>query len=167
MARWKLMVPHYLNTPGEEWEYTETDRKTGRPKRTKFPVPRYLDPRDPSCWTARWGMKDNEEGEIIVCHEGKGDANDIVFMGDPTPDMSPVDDEAREISAQWEPRWAFKPETQEGDYSQSLVDRFQSELAEVQTKPVEIPGLAELTGAIGELVKQNQKVLETSVERRV
>ena len=112
-------------------------------------------------------MKDNEEGEIIVCHEGKGDASDIVFMGDPTPDMSPVDDEAREISAQWEPRWAFKPETQEGDYSQSLVDRFQSELAEAQAKPVEIPGLAELTGAIGELVKQNQKVLETSVERRV
>ena len=81
--------------------------------------------------------------------------------------MSPVDDEAREISATFEHRWAFKPENAEGDYSQSLVDRFQSELAEVVTKPIEVPGLAELTGAIGELVKQNQKVLEASTERRV
>lgn len=167
MARWKLMVAHYLNTPGEEWEYTENDRKTGRPKRTKFPVPRYLDPKDPSCWTNRWGSKDNEEGEVIVCWDGKGDSNDVVFAGDPTPDMSPVDDEAREISATFEHRWAFKPENAEGDYSQSLVDRFQSELAEVVTKPIEVPGLAELTGAIGELVKQNQKVLEASTERRV
>ena len=49
MARWKLMTSHYLNTPGEEWEYTENDRNTGRPRRIKFPVPRLLDINDPSC----------------------------------------------------------------------------------------------------------------------
>lgn len=167
MARWKLMTAHYLNTPGEEWEYQETDRKTGRPKRTKFAVPRYLDPRDPTCWTERWGNKDNEEGEIIVCWEGQGNAHDIVFVGDPTPDMVPVDDEAREISATFEARWNFQPENADTDFSQSLVDKFQSELAEIQAKPVEVPGLAELTTAIGEMAKTNQKLLEASVERRV
>lgn len=165
MARWKLMTAHYLNTPGEEWEYTENDRTTGRPKRIKFPVPRYLDPRDPSCWTKRWGNKDNEDGEVIVCHEGTGETGDIIFDGDPTPDMVPVDDEARAISASFEKRWSYKPETDSGDYSQSLVDKFQIELAEAQPRPVEVPGLAELTGAIGKLVEQNAKVIESS--RRV
>ena len=57
MARWKLMTPHYLNVEGEEWEYQETNRTTGRPQRTKFPVPRLLDIRDPQCWTNQWGNK--------------------------------------------------------------------------------------------------------------
>ena len=164
MARWKLMTPHYLNSPGEEWEYTENDRTTGRPKRIKFAVPRYLDPRDPSAWTKRWGNKDNEDGEVIVCHEGKGETVDIVFLGDPTPDMVPVDDEAKVISAGFEKLWSYKPETDMGDYSQSLVDKFQVELAEAQTRPVEVPGLSDLTQAIGKLVDQNTKIIN---ERRV
>lgn len=159
MARWKLMAPHYLNVPGEEWEYTENDRTTGRPKRFKFAVPRHLDIRDPSCWTNRWGSKDNEDGEIIVCHEGKGDPKDIVFIGDPTPDMTPVDEEAAAISAQFESRWNFKPEGF-GDYSQSLVDKFQIELAEANARPVEVPGMSDLVSAINNLVQTNQKVLE-------
>lgn len=160
MARWKLMTAHYLNTPGEEWEYTEQDRTTGRPKRVKFAVPRLLDPRDPGSWTNRWGNKDNEDGEIIVCVEGKGEATDIVFYGNPTPDMVPMDDEARAISAKFEPLWQHKPENIAGEYSQSLVDRFNVEAAEAQARPVEIPGMSELTSAISELVKVNQKVLE-------
>lgn len=160
MARWKLMTPHYLNVPGEEWEYTENDRTTGRPKRVKFPVPRLLDTRDPGAWTNRWGNKDNEDGEIIVCWEGKGDSKDIVFIGDPTPDMMPMDDEAKAISATFETRWQQKPENVAGDFSQTLVDRFQVELAEAQAKPAEVPGMADLTSAITELVKVNQKVLE-------
>lgn len=158
MARWKLMTAHYLAVPNEEWEYTENDRTTGRPKRVKFPVPRLLDINDPVCWTNRWGNKDNEEGEIIVCWEGKGEKNDITFIGDPTPDMVPVDDEAKEISAKFEARWQNKPESY-GDYSQSLIDRFQVEMADIKAKPVEIPGLAELTKAIGDLVSQNQEAL--------
>lgn len=160
MARWKLMTSHYLNVPGEEWEYTENDRTTGRPRRMKYPVPRLLDVRDPTCWTNQWGTTGNEEGEIIVCHEGKGEARDIVFFGDPTPDMVPVDDEARAISASFEGRWQAQPDNMAGDYSQSLVDKFQMEVAELQAKPVEVPGLAELTQAIGALVKQNQSMVE-------
>jgi hypothetical protein len=160
MARWKLMTAHYLNTPGEEWEYTEQDRTTGRPKRVKFAVPRLLDPRDPACWNNRWGNKDNEDGEVIVCMPGKGESTDIIFLGDPTPDMVPIDDEAKAISESFAGLWQQKPENMAGDYSQSLVDRFQIELSEAQSKPVEVPGMADLTNAISELVKVNQKVLE-------
>ena len=155
MARWKLMAPHYLNVPNEEWEYTENDRKTGRPKRFKFPVPRLLDPKDPTCWTNRWGSKDNEDGEVIVC-QGEGESGDIPFAGDPTPDMVPVDDEARTITAKFETRWNSRPEDSAGDYSQSLIDRFQIQMAEVTAKPVEVPGLADLVGAIKDLVKTNE-----------
>lgn len=156
MARWKLMTAHYLNVPAEEWEYTENDRTTGRPKRLKFNVPRLLDPNDPSAWTNRWGNKDNEAGEIIVCHEGAGEERDVVFLGDPTPDMVPIDDEAKEISAAFEFRWNSRPEDDAGQYSQSLIDRFQVQMAEVSAKPVEVPGLADLVGAIKDLVKTNE-----------
>ncbi len=167
MARWKLMTAHYLSVPGEEWEYTENDRTTGRPKRMKFAVPRYLDIRDPSSWTHRWGNKDNEDGEIIVCWEGRGEAKDITFIGDPTPDMEPVDDEAREISEKFKVRWQMAPETGAGDYSQSLIDRFQVDMAELRARPPEIPGLSDLTAAIGKMVEQNAELLKASSGRRV
>jgi len=165
MARWKLATPHYLNTPGEEWEYTENDRTTGRPKRTKFPVPRFLDPRDPTSWNSRWGNKDNEDGEIIVCHEGRGEAKDIVFAGDPTPDMIPVDDEAREISAKFESRWEHRPEESAGEYSQSLIDKFQRDIIESQARPIEVPGLADLASAVAKIAEQNSKLIESTIRR--
>lgn len=168
MARWKLMTPHYLKVPGEKWEYTENDRTTGRPKRIQFEVPRLLDPRDSSNWTRRWGRADNEDGEIVVCHKGKGEESDIEFIGDPSPDMVPVDDEAKEISAKFEKRWDAKPENMAGDFSQSLVDRFQNEMAEIKAKPPEIPGMADLISAMKSMAESNQKVLETvTATRRV
>lgn len=160
MARWKLMTSHYLRVPDEKWEYQETDRTTGKPIRKQYNVPRLLDINDPGCWTNQWGNRDNAEGEIIVCHEGKGEPRDQVFYGSPTPDMVPLDDEAKEISASFEGLWKAKPENSAGDYSQSLVDRFQIEMAEIKSKPAEIPGLAELVGAINKLV-------ETTSVRRV
>jgi hypothetical protein len=159
MARWKLMAPHYLNTGDTEWEYNETSRSTGKQVRRRFPVPQYLNPQDPGDWTRRWGSKDNEEGEIVVCFPGKGEDSDLVFVGDPTPDMVPVDDEARALSASFEDRWRYKPETSEISYSQSLVDKFEEELADIKAKPAEVPGLAELTSAITQMVQSNQQLL--------
>lgn len=155
MARWKLMASHYLNVPNEVWEYAETDRTTGKPIRRQFQVPKLLDINDPQCWTNHWGNRDNAEGEIVVCHEGKGESRDQVFIGDPTPDMLPLDDEAKEISAKFETAWNVKPERMAGEYSQSLVDRFNIEMAEQIAKPREVPGLADLVGAIKELVTVN------------
>ncbi len=154
MARWKLMTAHYLNVAGEEWEYKEQDRKTKREVRRRIAVPKHLDPLDPTAWNNRWGQGDNEEGEVIVAHaDGAHEDRDHIFIGDPTPDMVPLDDEARALSASFAERWRYKPETSERSYSQSLVDQFQSEMAESRTKPVEIPGMSDLVAAIGALVK--------------
>jgi len=167
MARWKLIASHYLNVADEEWEYTEQSRGNGRTIRKKFKVPRHLDVNDPGCWTERWGPKGDEEGCINVCLEGKGNPGDITFFGDPTPEMLPLDEEAEAISASFESKWKYRPEEFKDGYSQSLVEKFQGELAAAQAKtaPVEIPGLADLTSMIGELVKQNQQVIESSSRR--
>jgi hypothetical protein len=151
MARWKLACPHYINTNGTEWEYNET--KNGKVVRKRFPVPRFLNTADPGDWTTKWGSKDDEDGEIIVCHDGKGEKSDIVFFGDPTPDMIPQDDEARAISKTFETRWSYKPESAEVNFSQSLVDKFEDALAATQSKAAEIPGMSDLVGALTSLTQ--------------
>lgn len=169
MARWKLMGPHYLNTTNrEEWEYSETDRKTGRPKRMKLPVPRLMDPREPSDWTTTWGRGDDREGEIIVCLAGRGEDTDIAILGDPTPDMIPMDDEARAITAGFADRWRYKPEGTDVSHSQSLVDAMQSQMAELQAKPqtVQVEGLDTLVSAMAEMMKANQALIASLAVRR-
>jgi len=165
MARWKLATAHYLNCPGTEWEYNEQSRSTGKPQRRRFQVPRLLDPREPGDWTNSWGPKDNSDGEVIVCYEGKGEPRDIVFEGDPTPDMIPVDDEARELSASFEDRWRYKPETAEVPFAQTLVDELQETMKEA--RPVEIPGLADLASAVAQMAQTNQEMLKAWTPRRI
>jgi hypothetical protein len=174
MARWKLAAPHYLNVDGTKWEYHEVSRSTGKAIRTQLPVPAYLDPRDPADFTHKWGhqaqpgIHSDVEGEIIVCQGHSDDARDVIFIGDPTPDMIPLDDEAKKISASFEPIWRYKPETEiPCTYSQSLVDKFQIAMAEVQTKPAQIEGLSELVAGIAAMVKSNQEVISKFGVRRV
>jgi hypothetical protein len=155
MARWKLMTSHYLHTVEKtEWEYKEVNRTNGREVRKQIPVPRYLDIRDPQDWTNRWGVRsaqDPGEGEIIVCLDGRGEPGDIAIHGDPTPDMVPMDDEAQAISDKFTNRWQYKPDG-EVNYSQSLVDKFESQMADVQSKPstVQVEGLSDLVAAMAE-----------------
>jgi hypothetical protein len=151
MARWKLACPHYINVPDVEWEYNEN--KNGKINRKRFPVPRYLNTADPGDWTVKWGGKDDEDGEIIVCLKDKGERGDITFLGDPTPDMIPVDDEARAISKTFEHRWSYRPETAETDFSQSLVDKFEIAMGEIAGKPAEVPGMTDLIGALTSLTQ--------------
>jgi hypothetical protein len=172
MARWKLVAPHYLNVEGVKWEYQEISRTTGKPSRIQIPVPTYLDPRDPADFTHRWGQQtrpdvhSDVEGEIIVSRGPSVDPKDIVFVGDPTPDMVPIDDEAKEISATFAETWRYKPETvSPGNYSQSLVDQFQIAMADVATKPARIEGLDALVVAITEMAKSNQELTKSFVRR--
>ena len=162
MARWKLLTCMYLNTAdGTEWEYREIDGATGREVRKRRRVPRYLDINDPGDWTNRFGdvgisrggSSPDGQGEIIVCWEGRGKPSDVVFLGDPTPDMSPVDDEAKEISASFADRWRYKPDTDDGSYTQSQISRIAAQ-AQDRIEKVEVEGLAELIAAIGTLVER-------------
>jgi hypothetical protein len=109
-----------------------------------------------------------EEGEIVVCWKDKGDPRDIVFFGDPTPDMEPLDDEAKEVSATFEEAWKRAPDDiQFDDYSQSLLYRIQAESAEAAAKPVQIEGLPELVAAMAAQQAQTQELLKSLVTRRL
>lgn len=167
MARWKLSTPHYLMlAEPAEWEYTENDRKTGKVKRKKFLIPSYLDPRDPGDWNYKWGANDDADGEIIVCR-GDPQDRDIEFVGDPTPDMIPIDDEAKAISASFEERWRYKPETENpGEYSQSLIDTMQAQIAESSSKPAQIEGMSELLAVMAKNAEQNGEIIRSLAPRR-
>jgi hypothetical protein len=143
MARWKLVVNHYLNVEGTKWEYTETDRVTGRPKRTQFNVPRYLDIQDPGDWTNRIG----DSGEIIVTNGGTHDPKDIVFTGEPTPDMEPVDDEAKKISKSLEDQWRRGADAMVSgkSYADEVADKLHAQMGEL-TKVAQSPPKVQIEG---------------------
>ena len=125
MARWRLTAPHYINVPGTEWEYKEIDQTTGRQGRKVFPVPRLLNPND--------GADCNYPGEIIVAYAGPlAQGRDIIFEGGPTPDMEPLDEEAKVITESLRPTWQHPIETLpvNGGYSASLIASFEKQMSE-------------------------------------
>jgi hypothetical protein len=145
MARWLLRESHYLNSPGVYWEQQQTDRESGRQKRVQYPVPIHLNPNDPSDWNYKSGQahvsqggKEFTDGAIIVCHEGKGEAKDIVFIGDPTPGMEPIDDEAKEISAKFATTWNYDVFALATDdtatYTNHVLNKAAALFGEAQTK---------------------------------
>lgn len=166
MARWKLMTGHYLNCGTTEWEYMELDQSTGEQVRKRFKVPRLLDPLDPKCWNYSWGPKDRVTGEIIVALEGKGQPKDYIIDCEPTPDMTPLDDEAKTISASLEKKWSYKPDSEGGSFADTMINQFHDKMADLQTKPVEIPGLSDLVKALTASVAQNQQLIESLIAQR-
>lgn len=145
MARWELANAHYLKVEEPcEWEHNETNLVTGKANRQRFPVPMYL-----------------EKG-TNVCH-GRGSRGDVTFIGDPTPDMIPLDDEAQTISDSFQQHWSFKPDSVGEEYSQSLI----KEMADKMTQPVQIEGIAELVTAVGAMTKQNQEIINGLAGRRL
>lgn len=162
MARWKLLQPHYLNIPGTTWEYRETDRTTGRPIRREFPVPTFLHPEDASYWNYKTSP---EEGYIAVATKPSDEfPKDLIFSGSPTPDMEPLDDEARAITDSLKSKWGDGPIEglpAQGGYSQSLLDNLQRQAAEAQTKPqpAAIEGMTELLSTMAAMIKQNTEIM--------
>lgn len=159
MARWKLAAAHYLNVPGTDWEYKEVDRSTGKNIRRTFAVPLVLNPNDLSdC-----NYKNGDEGEIIVCMPDKGEPRDIVFLGDPTPDMIPLDQEATDLSASFAGKWKHPIDSLPGNYSQSLLDGLQREMAMVQSNQTQAntgsAGVDKLVDAMSKMMEQNQQLL--------
>ena len=165
MARWRLQTAHYLNTdPATEYTYTEVSRETGRQHRQTVKVPRLLEPKDPAdC---------NYPDEIIVCDGNNPQRHDIIFVGPPTPDMEPLDDEAKKItksyidSGQWK-----KPE--EGEiYGENLVKEFIRQIDRLQPQPpsasggVDAKAFSELQAQVKALVEQNAKLHARLGERR-
>ena|SRR5215467_5027791 len=91
MARWLLEEDHYLHSPGTEWEHKEVDPVTNRQLRKIYKVPLYME----KGWT--------------VCDGNNCQKGDVIFEGPPGPRMSPLDDDAIAISAQYEKDWQEHP----------------------------------------------------------
>ena len=106
--RWRLIEPHYINVAcladgtKVEWEHKETARETGRTKRILYPVPALLDPKDPA------DQNYPQSGEIIVSRDVEGATHhrgDIIILGDPTPGMEPLNEEAQAITDALRHKW--------------------------------------------------------------
>ena len=156
MARWRLAAPHYLMVEGNVWEYKEVDRTTGRQKTTKFPVPTLLDPDQPTDWNYVYGR---DSGEIIVADHESDNTKDIVFRGEPTPDMVPLDDEAKAISASLAHKWKHPIESLTGTYADAMMKDLSEEMQAAREQGAKVEGMTELLTAMTAMMKQNQDIL--------
>jgi hypothetical protein len=167
------MTAHYLNVStyqGEpvEWEYVEQSMsaqvgvgmpKKGRTARRRFKVPLFLDPNDPGDY--------NYPGMIIVAWEDSAEGDDIVFEGNPTPDMEPFDGEAREISAKLAQHWEHPIESLPGNYGSSLIADFETQIDRLSRVQAAAPAakaddkvLTQLQEQLEALMAQNTAMAE-------
>jgi hypothetical protein len=103
MPRWKLTAKHYLQAlqfgQPSEWQREEINVQTGRAFRKTYPVPMFIDPDDPFCINRHVGY-------CVVATEGSDQPGDLIVSNfKPTPDMEPLDEEARTMSEAERPNW--------------------------------------------------------------
>jgi hypothetical protein len=146
--QWRLRQPHYLNVPGTQWEQTEVSRETGKQHRQSYNVPMLLNPNDAAdC---------DRNGEVIVYHHvdgakpPRGQAHQ--FIGDPTPEMEPINDEAEAISATFTEKWSKAFDTfqtsSEGDFTEKLLNSMQRALDTAVKSSGGIPQAAPATQVV-------------------
>src|SRR6266566_4060577 len=163
MARWKLTEPHYLNVPSSRWEHTAVDSRTGKPTRKMYKVPMHLDPRVADDWNFKY--PNNEmDGEIHVCHEGRGLPNDIIFEGDPTPGMVPLDAEAKEITGRfnWTPTQGIDEESQRTGFFARLGDDLINQMTDLkaaQASQQQAHGVDKVLEAMAAMMEQNRQLI--------
>lgn len=165
MARWRLQLPHYLMTdPPSEVEFKETDRETGRQARKVYQVPTYLDPKDPADW----------KGELGVVSNGNNPGmRDIIFVGDPTADMEPIDDEAKQITQSFIDSGKWKRPEEGLDYGESLIKTFMDKMDKMVLQPqaVAVPSIdpkafSDLQAQVTALIEQNAKLQSQLLSQR-
>lgn len=156
MARWRLTQPHYLNVPDNEWEYKEQDPTTGREMRHRFPVPRLLNPDDPSDFNYR-----EDRMVVVATARSPNFPRDYIFSGPPTPDMEPMDDEARAISDSFADKWRHPMDSLPGigDFSQSLIAMFEKQMAQLPTAPLQTQSMAGVSREEFEAMKEQMAQL--------
>jgi hypothetical protein len=162
MARWKLMMNHYLNVEnGLRWEQVELDRTTGKQARKQYPVPRFLDINDRGDWT---NVISQDNGEIIVHDGGTHQPGDLRFYGQPTPDMSPLDHEAEVISKRYEKQWRTSADRMVSGktYQDELLEGMHDEMEKTRNQGSQ----AEVVQMMVDMMKQNQEMLRMLVNQR-
>lgn len=156
MARFLLKDKHYLNVPGTQWEQTEFNQATKKQARHLYNVHLFLDPEDSSMW--------NYQEQIIV--STKADPaypRDIVFVGSPTPDMEPLDEEAnillRKVLAKSVAPMSETAFPATGATPAAPAPKASSELAELRQM------MAELRGQMTMLVGENEALKQRLVAK--
>lgn len=166
MARWRLTQPHYLNVPGTVYEHKETSTY-GKQVRKTYAVGLYLDPNAPDDCNYNFdgesrSPSQNGAGEIIVAWAtGTEKPRDIIFVGPPTIDMVPLDDEAKAASKEMEAQWGrayISDADDEGGYSSKLVQEL-SETLNAFNATARPTTPAEDTGRISALEAQIAQML--------
>ncbi len=174
--RWRLINAHYLRVPQLpdgtviEHEHKETARESGRTIRKLFPVPMLLDPKDAAdC---------NYPGEIIVAHEVEGARNeraDYLFLGEPTPEMEPLNDAAEAISNSLRSKWEHPIDTlpvnggmnsEESAFMAKMMEAFGKGTAQNQSVPqAEYDALKERLAALEAAIAQQKPPAEAATRR--
>ena len=153
MARWQLTTPHYLHTVRTtEWEHKETDRDTQEEVRTRYPVPRYL-----------------ERGSIVTRGEPPQSKFEFEIIGDPTPDMVPLNADAQAISDTFMPHWSKMGSFELGGGTEAVLAGLADKLEKAMTSGMPVyaqplNGVSQdqftaLQNQVTELMKQNAELI--------
>src|SRR5215472_14258375 len=178
MARWRLLEPHYLFTePGTKWEYVETDRVTGRQVRKQYDVPTYFHHEAETDWNDYTTLANGAKaaGQVVVSDGHNPGPRDIIFKGQPTPGMDPLDDEARAITAKFrKEKWNIPDNIKwgAGEYSIALADHFvqQQDKVNMQMAKLEesrVQNTDKFQESMIAMMAQNQKILSCSQLNRM
>jgi hypothetical protein len=133
-------------------------------------VPQYFHPETESDWTDFTMLSNGQRGSgtVVVCDGHNPQPRDIIFKGEPTPGMHPLDDEAREISSRYRDKWSLPDKmfdlNQPGDYATHLADHFiqMQDKVNMQAAKAEeqrIQGFDKFMEGMTEMMKQNQQIL--------
>jgi hypothetical protein len=168
--RWRLQEPHYLNVPGNEYDYKEINQTTRKQVTKRFAVPLLLDPKEPNDF--------NYPDEIIVAHAGEHNLRaDIIFEGPPTLAMEPLNAAAQKLSDEVAKKSKHPIDSLPGQgFSEGMLDVFSRQLEAIINKVGGIPKgdpsipnqavpgdvVAQLQAQMNELMEKN-----AALERRI
>src|SRR6267154_1733519 len=162
MARWKLTAKHYLEAlqfgQPSEWQREEINVQTGRAFRKTYPVPMYIDPDDPFCINRTVGY-------CVIATKGSALPGDLEVKNfKPTPDMEPLDEEARQLSEAERPHWinpidGLSP-TMGEDFANQLLAALQQQMNKSQ---VGSAGSSAEVSNLSALVAAQQKQIEALI----
>ena len=163
MARWKLTAKHYLHAlqygQPSEWQREEINVQSGRAFRKTYPVPMFIDPDDPHCINRHLGY-------CVIATEGSDQPGDLIVSNfKPTPDMEPLDEEARQLSEAERSHWinpidGLSP-TMGEDFANQLLAALQQQMNKTQSSG-SLGSNAEVSN-LSALVTAQQKQIESLI----
>src|SRR5262245_61863192 len=159
MARFQLLEKHYLNVDNCEYEHKEEvqTRVRGRNRQSRkvYPVPMYLNPKDPA--DCNYGDPDRI---IISTKEDRRYPDDYLIRGDfsPTLDMQPLDQEADAVMEEFRKNYKGEHpiESLSGSFAETVLDKFVKQLEALGGRDAHaVPGGAVSVAELDKLKSEN------------